>query len=78
MRAIAELAKDALELPADQRRKLTLLLLDLAEGDQGFSPEVEAEWEDELCRRLQAVEAGAAQTRSLDEVFADLDRRFPS
>ena len=78
MKAISELAKDALELPSHQRLTLARILLDVSEDDQDFSPQVEAAWEDEICRRMKAVETGAATTRSLEDVFADLDRRFPS
>lgn len=78
MKAISELAKDALELPSHQRLTLARILLDVSEDDQDFSPQVEAAWEDEICRRMKAVETGTATTRSLEDVFADLDRRFPS
>ena len=78
MKAISELAKDALELPSNQRMTLARILLELSDNDQEFSPEVGAAWEDEICRRMKAVETGAATTRSLEAVFADLDRRFPS
>ena len=78
MKPISELAKDALELPPNQRMTLARILMDLSEDDQEFSPQVEAAWEDEICRRMKAVETGAAKARSLEEVFADLDRRFPS
>lgn len=78
MKAISELAKDALELPSSQRLALARILLDLAEEDREFDPLAEAAWEEEICRRIRAVEAGRASTRSLDEVFADLDRRFPT
>lgn len=78
MKAILDLAKDALELPADQRLTLARILLDLAEAEPDSSPAFDAEWEDEICQRMKAVESGAAKTRSLVEVFADLDRRFPS
>ena len=78
MKAISELARDALELPSNQRITLARILLDLSEEDQEFSPEVDRAWEEEICRRMRAVEAGTARSRSFDEVFADLDRRFPS
>jgi len=78
VKAISELAKDALELPPRQRMTLARILLELSEDDQEFSPQVEAAWEDEICRRMKAVETGAATTRSLEEVFAELDRRLPS
>jgi hypothetical protein len=78
VKAISELAKDALELPSNQRMTLARILLELSEGDQEFSPQVEAAWEDEICRRMKAVERGGATVRSLEDVLADLDRRFPS
>ncbi len=78
MKAISELAKDALELTSSQRIRLARILLDLSDEDQDFSPEVDSAWEEEICRRLKAVETGAARSRSLEKVFADLDRHFPS
>ena len=76
MKMLSELAKDALELPALQRLTLARILLDLTEEDGEFSPQVEADWDDEIWRRMQAVRAGTARSRSFDQVFADLDRRF--
>ena len=78
MKAIAELAKDALELPPVQRLTLARILLDLTEDDGDFSPQVEAAWDEEICRRMQTVRAGTARSRSFGQVFADLDRRFPT
>ncbi len=78
MKVLSELTKDALELSAPQRLTLARILLDLSEEDQDFRPDAEAAWEDEICRRLNAVKAGTSRSRSVDEVFADLDRRFPS
>ena len=54
VKAISELAKDALELPPKQRMTLARILLELSEDDQEFSPQVEAAWEDEICRRMKA------------------------
>ena len=78
MKAISELAKDALELPSDQRLRLARILLDLSEDNPECAAEVESAWEEEICRRMKAVEEGTAQARPLEEVFAELDRRFPS
>jgi hypothetical protein len=77
MKALAEIAKDALELPPVQRLTLARVLLDLTEENSDFSPEAEAAWEEEICSRIEAVKAGAARSRPFDEVFADLDRRYP-
>lgn len=76
MRAISELAKDALELPPEQRRTLARILLELSEENQDFSPEVDAAWDDEIALRLAAVKAGTAGHGSFDDVFARLDARF--
>ena len=50
MKAISELAKDALELAPVQRLTLARILLDLTEDDGDFSPQVEAAWDEEICR----------------------------
>ena len=76
MKVLSKLAKEALELPPVQRLTLARILLDLTEADGDFSPQVEAAWDEENCRRMKAVRAGTARSRSFDQVFADLDRRF--
>jgi len=78
MKAISELAKDALELPPIQRLTLARILLDLTEEEGDFSPQVEAAWDEEISLRMKAVREGTARSRSFDPVFADLDRRFPT
>ena len=78
MKMLSEIAKAALDLPPVQRFTLARILLDLTEEEQEFSPEIQAAWEDEICRRMEAVKGGTAQARNFDEVFAELDRRFPS
>lgn len=78
MRAISDLAKDALELPSRQRLVLARILLELSDESQDFSSEAEDAWEAEIFDRIKAVEAGTAETRPMKAVFADLDRRFPS
>ncbi len=74
MKALSEIAKEALDLPPVQRRVLARVLLDLSEDDQDFSADAEAAWEEEICRRMQSVTTGTARARSFDAVFADLDR----
>jgi hypothetical protein len=76
MKVLSDIAMEALALPPGQRRVLARVLLDLSEDEQDFSPEVEAAWEEEICRRMQSVTTRTARSRSFDEVFADLDRRF--
>jgi hypothetical protein len=78
MKAISEVAKDALELPPIQRLTLARILLELSDGEGDFSPEVEADWETEICRRMEEVRAGRARSGDFDEVFTRLDQRFPA
>ncbi|HRY50727.1 MAG TPA: addiction module protein [Candidatus Paceibacterota bacterium] len=76
MKMLSEIAKEALELSSGQRRILARILLDLSDEDQDFSPDVEASWEDEICRRMEAVHSGHAKNRNYDEVMNELDARF--
>jgi hypothetical protein len=76
MKAISEIAQDALQLPPEQRRTLARILLDLSDENQEFSPEVDAVWDDEIGRRMAAVKTGTATHSSFAEVFARLDARF--
>ena len=78
MKAISEVAKDALELPPVQRLTLARILLDLSDGNQDFSPEADGAWEAEIVRRMEEVKAGRARSAGFDEVFGRLDRRFPA
>ncbi len=77
MKMLAEVAKDALELSPEKRLALARILLELSDEGSDYSPEAEAAWEEELAARIEAVKTGAAQSRSFEEVFADLDRRYP-
>jgi putative addiction module component (TIGR02574 family) len=78
MKAISELAKDALELPSVQRLTLARILLELSDDGGDFSPDVEAAWEKEICRRMEEVKSGRARSSGFDQVFARLDKRFPA
>jgi len=75
-KVLAEVTRDALDLPVAEQRTLARILLDLSDADRDFSPEVETAWEEEIVRRLLAVDGGTAQSRPATEVFTDLDRRF--
>lgn len=76
MKAVSELAKEALELPPPQRLALARILLDLSDEEGDFSPETEAAWEAEICRRMDEVKAGRARSSSVEDVFERLGRRF--
>jgi putative addiction module component (TIGR02574 family) len=78
MKLLSDVTRDALELSPAQRLTLARILLDVSEPGQDFSREVEAAWEDEISRRIAKIKAGKARSKSFEDVFAELDRRFPS
>jgi len=86
MKAISEVAKDALELPLDQRSLLRAgekvsggRMRCHAEGQGEVSQSVLPPADDEIFRRRMAeVKAGRARSAGFDEVFDRLDRVFPT
>jgi hypothetical protein len=77
MKALAEIAKEAMELSPVERLTLARILLDLSESTADFSPDAEAAWEQEICCRIEAVKTGTARSKPCDQVFGELDRRYP-
>lgn len=72
MKGLAEITRDALQLPLQERYSLAHTLLKGSESNA----EVDAAWEAEIVKRLAAVDAGTAVSRPAEEVFADIERRF--
>lgn len=67
------LALHAMQLPADEKARLVLHLLESLEPfDAG---DVADAWRQKAELRLDAVAAGTARTVPADDVFATLDRR---
>ncbi|MFZ4779428.1 MAG: addiction module protein [Terrimicrobiaceae bacterium] len=77
MKALAEVTKDALELPSSQRFTLARILLDISDAPDGFDPSAEEAWEREIGRRIAGIQDGTAEYKTSGEVFSELDRRFP-
>ena len=67
-----ELREQALRLPEEQRAELAGRLLESLEP-QGDAKQVDEAWRREVRRRLTELDDGSTQTRSIDELFADLD-----
>ena len=76
VKVLSEVTKDALELTPGQRRTLARILLESSDEGEDFSPDIEAAWEQEIVRRMEAVKTGSAAHSSAEEVFARLDDRF--
>ena len=77
MKALADVTKDALELPSNQRFTLARILLDVSESADVSEPSVEEAWDQEIGRRIVGIQDGSAEYKSSEEVFSELDRRFP-
>lgn len=72
---VAELADRGRSLPPDDRSRLVELLL---ESLQEPPPsDIEAAWEAEIVRRVQAHQRGELETHSADDVFAEARRIAP-
>ena len=73
-RNVAELFREATELPETERAELAGLLLDSLEGkpDEG----VEAAWAEEIERRVRQIESGEVKTIPWEEVRAKLHARL--
>ena len=67
-------ARDATQLPRQQRLALTRFLLEL---DAAPSTEaVDNDWDTEIRDRVQAVQSGQAKALPYAEVLARIDQRF--
>jgi putative addiction module component (TIGR02574 family) len=72
---VADLAERAKSLGPEDRVRLVELLLDSLHDEP--IAEVEAAWEDEIRRRVQAFERGEVKTFSAEEVFSEARRIAP-
>lgn len=77
MKTMSEIARDAIALPPNQQLSLARFLLELSESATPSDADAEEAWDEEIARRIESLRIGAAKTRPAEEVFADLDRRFP-
>jgi len=77
MKAISEIARDALELPSHQRLTLVRLLLECSDAEVGVDQDAVDAWETEISSRIEGIRNGTAVSKSVDKVFAELDCRFP-
>ena len=71
--AATDVLTEILRLPAEERAKLALELIRSLDGERDADPA--AAWDEEIERRGAEVEAGAAETMSLDEYRAHLRAR---
>jgi len=72
---VADIVERAKSLEPEDRVRLVELLLDSLHD--GPIAEVEAAWEQEIRRRVEAFERGEVETFSAEDVFAEARRIAP-
>ena len=78
MKALADFAKDALELPADKRLTLARILLELSDEREHENPAgCDVESDEVIVARMESVRDGRALASDLEEVMARLESRLP-
>ena len=75
-RALVDVARDAIELPQNQRLTLARILLDVSDIPAEPLNDIEMAWEEEISRRIKAIDLGSAQGRPWEEVLEDVNRRL--
>ena len=76
-RSLAELAREVIELPRQQRLTLVRILLDTSDASSVEPlPEVEAAWEEEIAQRIRAIDTGRVEGKTWDALLADINKRF--
>ena len=76
MSSVDELLCEANKLPRDQR--LTLAHRLLASGEPSVSENIERAWDLLIRERIERYDRGKAASRSVGQVFAEVDRRLGS
>jgi putative addiction module component (TIGR02574 family) len=77
-KTLIEVARDAAELPTNDRLKLARILLDLSDTDAEPQEEAQAAWDIEIERRLQELRSGKATGVPLEQVKQKIEARFRS
>jgi hypothetical protein len=74
MATIAELEREVMQLPDDQRVALIHRVLETSEAsDDG---DVASLWNDEIVRRIDLLDKGLTQRISASDVFRELDQKL--
>lgn len=71
-RSASEITQEALKLPQSDQFKIARALLENAEMQNGGR--FDDAWNDEIERRIAAIDAGTAKGRPFADVLRDLDR----
>ena len=76
IKPLSEVAKEAIELPQNERLRLARILLDLSDAPSDPAPEVEEAWEEEISRRIHSIDSGKAKGIPFEDVLHKIDTQF--
>lgn len=71
---LAQITEEALRLSHAEQLRLARTLLERSEVSG--EPDADALWEEEIERRIQAIDAGLAKGRPFADVVAEIDRQL--
>ncbi|MBK1791985.1 addiction module protein [Persicirhabdus sediminis] len=74
MPTIAELEREVMKLPDDQRVALIHRILETSDSTEG--EDVAVLWSDEIVRRIELLDKGLTQRIPASDVFRELDQRW--
>ncbi len=73
---LAEITRDAADLPPQDRLKLVRIMLDLSEGGMENPAEVEEAWNNEIERRIEEMRTGKVKGVPLEAVKRRIESKF--
>ena len=77
-KTLADVTRDAADLPPKERLKLARIMLDLSDTEAEDAAEVQEAWEKEIERRLRELRSGKTKGIPLKAVKKRIESRFTS
>jgi putative addiction module component (TIGR02574 family) len=75
-KTLAEITKDAADLPPQDRLKLARIMLDLSEDEREDPADVDRAWNDEIERRIEEMRTGKVKGVPLEAVKKRIESKF--
>ena len=73
MTTVNDIRRAAMQLPAEEKARLAEELLSSLDTSEQI--EIDAEWTEEIERRIDEVDSGKVKTIPADQVFRELEER---
>ena len=75
-KSLDEVVQDAANLTEQDRLKLARIMLDLSESQPEASEQLQADWEEEIQRRLAQLRSGQVKAVPMEEVKKQIENQF--